>query len=147
MVHRAVNGGAPTPGMPTIQVPGDPIKGVLYVSNVGGCAATITDSYGMVYILNGSTLPMRPPYHGELGNELFSNVRIPPGVSKEADFLDGKGATMDHWAGSQYVIFVMGWVDYQDDSEISRRVNFCRRFDRGDNRFVPVKNPDYEWEG
>ena len=41
----------------------------------------------------------------------------------------------------------MGWVDYQDDSEISRRVNFCRRFDRGDNRFVPVKNPDYEWEG
>jgi hypothetical protein len=52
-------------------------------------------------------------------------------------------------------LYVMGWVDYTDASNIKRRTTFCREWRRprgpeggmSDPRFFPVENePDYEHE-
>jgi len=47
-------------------------------------------------------------------------------------------------------LYVMGWIEYTDDSNNQRRTTFCREYRQISNspksRFFPVDDPDYEHE-
>jgi hypothetical protein len=137
---------APGPGLPTtIARPGTPMRGALTATNVGESAATITDNYCMVFVTN-EPLPMRPPYHLQMGNEFIADVRLAPDSSKIGDFIDHDGKTASTMSNAQRGTYVMGWIAYRDDNNIPRRMTFCRQWDGPLRRFVSVDNPDYERE-
>lgn len=132
---------------------GHPVRGQFYVSNVGGTPAKIIGSYCTVY-WNIRGLPLRRPYEGEPANGAVPNVTIAPGQSIPALFLSseilGAGART---IGTQVIravrLFVMGWIEYEDDIGQLRRMAFCREFKGdvwGDGHFYPVENSDYEHE-
>ena len=43
-------------------------------------------------------------------------------------------------------LYVMGWIEFSDDARIIRRTRFCREYNFVARRFLPVADPDYEYE-
>ncbi|MHB8484941.1 MAG: hypothetical protein ACYDCM_04290 [Candidatus Acidiferrales bacterium] len=123
---------------------GSLLGGQFYVANCGGSDAHIQEWYCRV--LNGSILPMKRPYEGEGG--IKSKRTVSPGESFPYTFnrsnepLSSK--ELGQLASGGRVLYVMGWIEYTDDLKIRRRTAFCRRYDFGFMRFVPVGNRDYE---
>ena len=76
-------------------------------------------------------------------------MRLRPGESARLTFRS-TGATDQHVRATVFEpeggwnIFVMGWIDVDDELGVRRRLSFCRVFDQKLQRFVPVDNPDYE---
>lgn len=90
---------------------------------------------------------MRCPYEGMKGNLSATAVTIAAGESVDFEFTSAEGITLAQRIG--YQLFVMGWIEYRDDSGVVRRTAFCREFKPGpldDGRFCPVSDPDYEYE-
>jgi len=95
----------------------------------------------------------RPYEEMKANNPVPSMTTLQPGEATQAEFGDKLGpeakdisSFSDNWR-----LYVMGWVEYTDASNIKRRTVFCRewRQPRGpdDPRFFPVKGePDYEHE-
>jgi hypothetical protein len=80
-----------------------------------------------------------------MGNEFIEEGVLAPGASKEADFVDSEGGeTAAYGMLAPLYIYVMGWISYVDANKTPRRTVFCRRYNKGLKRFVPVENPDYE---
>ncbi len=123
------------------------VGGQLYVSNIGGTAARVAESYGTVVCIQRD-LPMERPYEGHAGNWLVPPDSILadgpsiPGTFQSPDVLS-KEEVAGIEAGS-HRLFVMGWIEYRDERSVLRRTAFCREFRQG--RFVIVDNPDYEHE-
>ena len=134
--------------------PNHPVRGQLYVVNVGGGAATITESQCMVFWTT-SGLPMRRPYEGEDGNNQIPRMKLEAGQSTIGLFLSddllGNGAsTIGNNIPNGLTLFVMGWVEYADEKGIKRRTSFCREFQKrggfAQGRFYAVEDQDYEHE-
>jgi hypothetical protein len=131
-------------------------SGQFYVVNVGGTRAHIIDSLTMTSWCP-TRLPMRRPYEGMDGNGAVPIQTLEPGEPGVGIFGSDFTLTRGQWqemgrpigAGN---LCVLGWVDYKDDRGFRRRTAFCREFRSveldapGEGRFVPVDDPDYEYE-
>jgi hypothetical protein len=133
--------------------PAQPVTGQFFVANIGGTAAHIKDSYVGVFCFQGA-LPMKRPYEGEDSNRWIPCATVEAGQSTPG-FLPLTVLNEAEVAGikkGSYRLFVMGWIEYEDDRSIRRRTAFCRKFRRGadaldrQGRFVVVRDPDYEHE-
>lgn len=92
---------------------------------------------------------MQRPYEGKDGNNPLGKPIIPNGASAVGQFssnLPFPGLHFDTQQRSN--VYVMGWVEYIDTSNVRRRTAFCRRYVErsGSRRFYPVEDPDYEHE-
>jgi hypothetical protein len=136
---------------------GEPISGQFFVSNIGGTAATITESFCMVFATS-TGLPMRRPYEGKDGNTIVAPRKLEPGQSAvgiiSADPLGPEAEDIVDFRGS-WRLYIIGWIEYTDEMKTRRRTAFCRlwRYPGGpdggtlDARFFPVDDePDYEHE-
>jgi hypothetical protein len=133
-----------------------PISGEAQLIEIGRDGATIKDAVCMVYWREGS-LPMLRPY-------LVSNpesrcdplVIVVPDTKKivsDGDIMmPGNIAT---WRFKTVVpknysekmfLYILGFVSFSDKLTGNRYSLFARRYDPGEQRFVPVNNPDYERE-
>jgi hypothetical protein len=127
---------------------GSTVSGQLYVSNVGGTPATLREYLILVY-WSQDELPMERPYEGEDG--VKSETRIEPGTSRTLLFESkewmevGAGAAIRSGDGA-WKLWVMGWVEYDDDLKVTRRTAFCRRFDKRVQRINIVEDNDYDHE-
>jgi hypothetical protein len=128
------------------------VGGQFYVANIGGGPATITESLCKVHWQKGP-LPMRRPYEGDNGNNPVLGT-IKAGGRLTAIFQSDDPlpisqleiGMMGYDFSPSWTVYVMGWIEYSDDLGFGRRTAFCRKFDPTVNRFVPVKDPDYEHE-
>jgi hypothetical protein len=134
--------------------PNQPARGQLYVVNVGGSAAKITESHCIVF-WNESGLPMRRPYEGDNGNNQIPRMKLEPGQSTPGlfmsdDALDNRATTIGNSIAGGLRLYVMGWIEYADDRGTKRRTSFCREFEKrggfAEGRFYAVADPDYEHE-
>ena len=86
---------------------------------------------------------MDPPYDEDSGNPLLPNgTRLQPGQSSEASF-HGQGPSIRQ-SGAE--IYLLGWIDYADALDLTRRTAFCRQWQTGPSRFTFLNpsDPDYE---
>ncbi len=132
-------------------VGGDFVSGQLYVSNVGGTDATIIEHLVLVY-WSDQGLPMERPYEGQDGYVYQSPVKLQAGQSvpipfQSRDVIETKDiANMIRNGQHSWQLWVMGWVEYVDDSNIRRRTAFCRRYDPTSRRIVRKEDEDYDHE-
>lgn len=148
---RVRNVVATDPDLPT----GHYATGQFYVSNVGGTPAHIIESHCIVY-WSSTGLPMKRPYEGENGNMPIGKITISSGESFPALFQSDTPTERRADPSKKIVggasVYVMGWIEYQDDLNIRRRTAFCREFKQPSGqafhsaRFYPVDDLDYEHE-
>lgn len=144
-----------TAAAPALFHPGHPVGGQLYVRNIGGSKATITESHCIVYWRKGG-LPMERPYEGDAGNNFLGHSILQPGEVATGIFntlQPGSTAQVmgdqapDVLRGKDWRIWVMGWIEFVDDLTIPRRVVFCREWiadGLGEGRLKPVDDRDYD---
>jgi len=95
--------------------PGYPVKGQLYVANVGGTDAEITESGCWVEWIQATTLPMRRPYEGLDGNAQPFMKTLPPGTSTPVRFESRESVpsnlivAMNIESGEGWGLYVLGW--------------------------------------
>jgi len=98
---------------------------------------------------------MERPYERRSGDTAGANLRLCPGEPTTLPFLsedlmDERGATAGTDVDGALHVYVMGWVEYNDDNRVPRRTAFCREFrktnSQAEGRFFPVDDPDYEHE-
>ncbi|MFL6758560.1 hypothetical protein [Sphingomonas sp.] len=129
--------------------PGERINGQFYVSNIGSGEARVVESHCEVLWGLKDGLPMQRPYEGKNGNNPVPRTAIPSGSSVFGLFSSEEPFTALHWdENGRSNVYVMGWVEYIDTSNVRRRTAFCRRYVErdGSRRFYPVDDPDYEHE-
>lgn len=126
--------------------PGSFCNGQFYIQNLGGTDARIKDIWSEVCI--EETLPMKRPYEGLEGSK--DEKTLKPGQSsfylfglKNSPGLDAQ--TANDVTQSVRNLYILGWIGYTDDLGIYRITGFCRCYDVGKDRFVPVDDPDYEY--
>jgi hypothetical protein len=148
---------------PNIFWPGSLVGGQFYVVNAGGSPATIRESHCMVFWTQRQ-LPMERPYEGQDGNNPISpGLKLQPGQSSPGIFQSNKlmgeeGGLIQHFDPS-WSIYLLGWIEYEDNLKIVRRTAFYRRYGpppgyipRGidapvpHGRFNVVHDLDYEHE-
>jgi hypothetical protein len=134
--------------------PGRPLIGKLQVVNIGGTTAKIKQGRIIVF-WNESGLPMELPYARSNIGVYLPEASLAPGKSIEPAFqsdatLPANVGTISTGVIGQLHLYVMGSIEYDDESCIRRRTNFCREYRRLnwqiDGRFYPVDDPDYEHE-
>jgi hypothetical protein len=113
------------------------------VRNTGGSRATILYSAVTLFVMpHSEPLPMVSPLTGVTPNDpIIPNIQLKPGEFTFGIFVR---RTDNEETASVKNLYVLGWVDYTDDTGNLRHTSFCRMFVRG--RFVPVNDPDYEDE-
>lgn len=118
------------------------------IANVGGSHATIIES-NATFLKFDDGLPAIPPFSKEV-----NTVKIPDreaGQSDPPEFLHLDTATINtlcQYQGhgnSKGAFHFFGYIQYQDDLEIVRRMAFCRRYDVITKRFSKVDDPEYEY--
>lgn len=130
------------------------VTGGLVVVNVGGTKATIIDSRYLIHFARTfDGLPMHSPLDDhwtelfvpdapalEIGESralpISGNVWIGPGVAP---------GTLLVLARTEWCVYVMGQIRYQDDGGNDRFMGFCRQW-AGEATFRAVNDPDYEYE-
>ena len=139
--------------------PEEKITGALWVVNPGNGDAHFQRGWCGVY--NGQGLPMEVPYDSRVGFSPLNGSTIRPGERVELRFT-GTGPSDDQVAAANAApvqrriggndpapipldLYVLGWIDYRDDLGITRRTAFCRRYERTRDRFIAVKDRDYEY--
>jgi hypothetical protein len=100
--------------------------------NTGGTRAIIRESVCRTYIGEWH-LPMRRPYEGEQSTR--QRQAIQPGESIPFAFAHSGAleadVVKDILASGRLNFFVLGWIRYTDDLNISRFMAFCRMYDVG----------------
>ena len=136
---------------PSIFQHGELVTGQLYVSNIGGTPATLVEHYVMVR-WSQDELPMERPYEGDDGTLFSKYPRIEAGGSYPIPFQSkntiesGEIATFIRNGQNAWKLWVMGWVDYMDNSNVRHRTAFCRRYNLSNGRINQAEDYDYEHE-
>jgi hypothetical protein len=124
------------------------VKGIAQIVNAGATPAKIIQSHCSV-MWTREELPMRPVYAGAAANDFVRHKHLEPGRSRAVRFSSeevlGEEAKAIAASAEVYRLYVMGFVDYEDDIGTVRRTAFCRMYYPGLKRFRPVENPDYEY--
>lgn len=125
-----------------------PISGHFYISNTGGTAAKISEIG--VWVEWNQNLPMERPYEGKHGVvcsatvlEASQSIQWAFNSADDNKLMDSVAAKIlaaEHgWA-----LYIMGWVEYVDGLNTTRRTAFCRKYDVSKRRFFAVDDNDYE---
>jgi hypothetical protein len=124
------------------------VKGIAQIVNAGASPAKITESHCSV-LWTREELPMTPVYVGAAANDFVRHKRLEPGRSRSVRFSSedvlGEEAKAIAASAEVYRLYVMGFVDYEDDIGTIRRTAFCRLYYPSLKRFRPVDNSDYEY--
>lgn len=133
-----------------------PLRGSFIIVNAGGTPAEIKESRCRFLVTN-APLPMNPPLDDALAKmvHLPGDAIIEGGESHEfpieSDGPLGELATKlgDEYGG--YKIYMLGMLRYADIEGKERFFGFCREYnpwgdDFGEGRFLPVNDPDYEYQ-
>jgi hypothetical protein len=132
------------------------LTGSLVIVNIGASDATIRQAdYRFFCARDG--LPMVPPLEPHQVNQLFANM-LPHTIAGHESCLipvesdgplgeEARGILL----GGPYHLYLMGAVLFSDWNLKERWMGFCQKYTTpkiagGDGRFVPVDNPDYEYE-
>ena len=126
-------------------LPGEPVFGSVEIENLGQDGATGISILGAIY-WSAAGLPRRRPYDDAIpvgfddlpagrGSPCRDLVSHQAPTRAEADDINGSGATR---------LYLMGAVTYLDRFNVRRRTRFCRVWDRADQGFRRVDDPDYE---
>jgi hypothetical protein len=141
---------SPQPG-PVVLQTGHPIKGSLVIVNIGGSEAKI---HGAVYRFYWSNdgLPMLPPLGDGNAKALLGRIPhiLPAHGSCTVEIESHEPLDSDPGLAT-FHLYIMGAVSYADWDDNKRWMGFCREYERpsgenGEGRFIPVFNPDYEYE-
>jgi hypothetical protein len=130
-------------------LPGVAISGQFYVENVGGSDAKLIASHCIFSVQNDNRLPMERPYEGCDPNlPIASGSLIPaggsyPGIFQPFTLTEDE---VDRISQNLSFLYLMGWIEYEDNSKIIRRMAFCRQYDPERHRFVRVNDGDYDYE-
>lgn len=118
------------------------------IVNVGNTVAQICKSDCLVLFAN-NPLPMPPLYVERPPLAHIKNIRLNPGESYQVPLHIGQplddtepGVMKIHFER----LYVMGYVDYMDGLNLTRRTAFCRWLAATARYFVAEENPDYEYE-
>jgi hypothetical protein len=130
------------------------VKGSLVIVNVGASEATLRQADYRFFCKSGG-LPMAPPL--QQVKQLFESM-LPYTMSGhesclipiESDGPLGEEAR-EILVGGPAHLYVMGAVLFSDWNLKERWMGFCQKYtlpqtSAGEGRFVPVENPDYEYE-
>lgn len=123
----------------------EPVEIAFQVSNVGGTAAEITEMNATPYF-SPDELPGIPPY--EIKSTIRPNRKILPGAVMPMNLISDlyNGVTLRMQLSDRSIRFyVFGYVLFNDDIGVQRRMAFCREFNRGTKRFSSVPDSDYEY--
>ena len=126
------------------------------VVNTGGTDAKFIWSRYRFYFSNFD-LPMDPPIFDETCPSIHAPAEVTLAGGQSCTFqiecahLAGDLAFNIREGVGGWRAYIMGYIKYSDPVGIERFVGFCRIYQRpsddgGDGRFVPIDNPDYEYE-
>lgn len=134
----------------------DCLKGNFLVFNTGESNTTLRSTYSEVVIA-----PKLPSFYGVEESQILADtlapgertiLSFPTGPAKEISVEDYMrlGNTRDVTRrGLAYPdginLYLIGWVDYSDDTGKVRRFGFCRKYDWASERFGREAHPDYEY--
>lgn len=130
------------------------VTGSMVIVNVGGSPAQIRQAEYR-FFWGRSGLPMVPPLSDNEVTPLWGAVRLPRfmvahescllPIKSDRPFDEDADAVLN---GNGVFIYLMGVVLFADSDLQERWMGFCRKYviRRGERRFVPVDNPDYEYE-
>jgi hypothetical protein len=134
--------------------PGRVIEGSLVIVNIGAADAHIRRAdYCFFWSRNG--LPIAPPLVPERVKPLFGSIDLPYPLPGHASCLipvksggPVGGVTGDRSGGHLYI---MGDVLFSDGNLNERWTGFCQEYTPaktagGEGRFIPVDDPNYEYE-
>lgn len=84
-------------------------------------------------------------------NTIISKQTLEPGDIRTVSFICEKPIGIhlpDVYKRFHSSLYVMGYIDYTDKLNLTRRTSFCRRFIRTEEGacFAPEENPNYEYE-
>lgn len=149
---RHVSLGAPK--LPFTSSPGigDQVVGGLVIVNRGNTRATIVDSRYLIYFSQASEgLPMLSPMDDRWTELVVPETTLDVGQSLGvglSDIIATDRQTHDTFiriGPNDWAVYVMGQVQYLDESGNERFMGFCRRW-LGEGTFEAVPNSDYEYE-
>ena len=126
---------------------GKHVEGTFEVVNVGGTAARVVACHCQVF--RAPILPLNRPYTGvHPAPPITLGTDIPAGAVATGSFKSTEPIPPDGYGIPGTATFVMGWIDYVDESQTTRRTAFCRAHRSGaeGQRFYPVESSDYEYE-
>jgi hypothetical protein len=132
------------------------VRGSLVIVNVGAASTHIREAEYRFFW--GRSLPMAPPLGEGQAKPLFGVQELPYEMAGhescllpiESDDLIGPQARAIMTGGGVY-LYVMGAVKFSDWNLNERWMGFCQQYIpaplvAGEGHFVPVENPDYEYE-
>jgi hypothetical protein len=131
-----------------------PVIGRFCIVNVGGTDATVTEIHAEV-TWDYFELPMIRPYDENKPHPLSSPMTLKSGQSitwpfrstKDMDINSYRITKPEQWKDSTRPsrrLYVLGFIVYADDLGLERRTAFCRYLDPATQRFVAVRDADYE---
>jgi len=142
-----------TPGIPFTSSPGigDKIVGSLVVVNGGSTKATVIDSrYLIFFSVAREGLPMLSPMDDSWDALIQAGTVLESGESCSFE-INGTVRSDRQTSGTfiritpdAYAVYVMGQIQYRDESGNERFMGFCRRW-LGESTFESVSYSDYEY--
>lgn len=129
------------------------ITGRFILCNIGDTRATLIRGYSEVIPLpfDRDRLPAATPYERQPG-AAFIDIELLPGNSTPVTFptiapkKPEPSDAREHDLETRGNIYVIGWIDYTDDTGIVHRKGFARRYYRDTKRFERVNDQDYEYD-
>jgi hypothetical protein len=132
------------------------IKGSFVIANIGASDAKIREAVYRFFW--GRGLPMVPPLQDDQVNQIFGPNLLPHTmaghesclITIESNELIGADAHTIIRGGGIY-LYVMGAVCFYDWNLKERWMGFCQKYIDpetvgGEGRFIPVDNPNYEYQ-
>ncbi len=136
---------------------GEPIKGHLVIRNVGGSDATIREAE-YCFFRSSDGLPMVPPLDEGNAKPLITTElpHLLPAHASHQVPIEGvalpEEILVDFRSGGPTIFYLIGAIRYSGlDTDNDRWMGFCRKYQAGEEfagegRFIPVDNPDYEYQ-
>jgi hypothetical protein len=135
---------------------GREITGTFELFNMGDTKAVVQKCYSDLIV--AESLPAAAPYRGLQGKQI--TVELIPGGSttisfptqttnlpfKKFEAVRNRQQTAKRGiADIPSALFVVGWIEYSDESRHVRKMGFCRKYDFSTKTFIREPHPDYEY--
>jgi len=126
------------------------------IVNRGGTTAKITESNCTARLDASPDIPIEvgvkqagPPYSDERASFKKETLKRGDHCIAVATYRGHEGTDQGAFSdlrNDRKFFYVFGYVKYLDESGLPHEMTFCRRLDRPRGIFVPVNNPDYEYD-
>jgi hypothetical protein len=117
------------------------------VENMGNADGTILEAYATLITVQRGMLPAIPQY--DQRNHAIGGLKIEVGRTLAfVQFSQDNVASSEYdavYRGETRVVFLYGYLVYEDALKVRRRVGFCRMFDQASGRFTVFDDPNYDY--